>query len=173
MSSLYIFNPRQIPAVTNTVSVIDQNGNSLANNFVRNTGDTMNGSLILQGDGTGIVFPNGSIQNLAFDVGRVEQIEHVFDLTSQMENDGTTLKINQAIETDYSLAVPDNNFTFSKISNLSNTINTINSSISNHQNSLNSLRYEMDLLENLNIQDHFNSNDSAINNPLSCWGKCS
>ena len=53
-----IFNPRQVPSITNTVSVVDTNGNSLANNFLVKSGDVMNGSLVLEGNLTKIVYPD-------------------------------------------------------------------------------------------------------------------
>jgi hypothetical protein len=46
MSSIYVFNPKTQPAITNTVSVVDTNGNSLANNYLKNDGDEMTGPLI-------------------------------------------------------------------------------------------------------------------------------
>lgn len=57
-----IFNPKQVPAITNTVSVVDTNGNSLANNFLVKSGDVMYGNLIMEGNQTKIVYPNGSSQ---------------------------------------------------------------------------------------------------------------
>ena len=126
----YVFNPKQIPSITNTVSVIDSNGNSLVNDFIRNTGDIMKGDLVLQGNGTKIIFSDGSSQNVAFDEGRIEQINHIFDLTSDMsKNNNGTLVIGGDVEIVSNLSVPDNSFTISKVYNLQNNLNSINSSL--------------------------------------------
>ena len=159
-----IFNPKSTAMITNTVSVIDVNGNSLINDFIRKTGDVMEGNLIFNGNESKIVFSNGSSQSLAFDEGRIEQIDNANNIISNMSNDGNTLTISQNVEITTNLLIPDNTFPISKVLNLQNNFNTINTTLTDHATNIINMRVELDDIKNLNIVEHFAANDTSIEN---------
>lgn len=95
-----IFNPSTITEtnkITNIVSVIDSNGNSLLNDFLSKTGDTIEGTLQIDGNDSKLIFPNGSVQEVAFDEGYVSQLDHIITVAANMSVDNDVLLIDQDV----------------------------------------------------------------------------
>ena len=118
-----IFNSRENEQLTsqiqNIVSIIDINGNSLINNFMLKSGDVMTGNLLLQN--SNIIFDNGSVQNVAFDEGRISQLDYLTNLTVNISKPTETrLVFNDNVEFSGTITIPNNSLLMSNISGLTN-----------------------------------------------------
>lgn len=78
-----VLNPKEtstsINEIQTIVAVVDTNGNSLLDNYLSRNGDIMTGNLILEGNDTKIIFQNGSTQEVAFDEGKITQLDYLID----------------------------------------------------------------------------------------------
>ena len=124
-----VFNPNlSTREVNNIVNVIDSNGNSLVDTYLSKNGGVVNGSLILEGINSKIIFDNGSSQSIAFDAGKSNQLDSLISLTENITNEYGSLNINQDVnfiqnvEFLQGVEMPDNTISMSKINGLSNSL---------------------------------------------------
>jgi hypothetical protein len=134
-----VFNPNSSTGeVNNRVNVIDSNGNSLVDTYLSKNGGILNGSLILEGINSKIIFDNGTSQSIAFDAGKSNQFDSLISLTENITNKYGLLNINQKVnfrqnvEFLQGIEMPDNTISMSKINGLSNSLTALNTTVANN-----------------------------------------